>query len=303
MRSEANSTAAPLQSTPPTTTTSAATKAQATRRRAALVTPNAATTTTTAVPKVDKQVVDELLLVCSVIGSHDNASGKFVPVTDCLQWLQDLQRALRRDDDAVRSICLLVGDWKVVEQKLLPLCLACRYDTPLILTVCKILVMLTKPLSTAAQRAAVLPINTKNKAKTLPAVVQAQAQMRENALKQAAQLLEYKRVLTTQFAQFFHVLVSLLAAPLAKARQRTQDEHLCIEIVLHLLRNILSAKPLLRHNADEHDQDAMTHHQLLQVLEEHLVLDVVCVLCADLDQAGSPNAAYNLILMETQLLL
>lgn len=113
-------------------------------------------------PTVDKEVVDELLLVCSVIGSHDNETGKFVPVTDCLEWLQDLQRALRRDEDITRAISLLVGNWKVVEQKLLPLCAACRYDTQLLLTVCKILVLLTKPLSVATQRAAVMPIATKS---------------------------------------------------------------------------------------------------------------------------------------------
>lgn len=128
----------------------------------------AAAMVTPARPKVDKAVVDELLLVCSVIGSHDNETGAFVPVTDCLQWLQDLQRALRRDDDVTRAICLLLGDWKVVEQKLLPLVAATRYDTQLVLTVCKILVLLTKPLSLATQRAAVLPIATKNSSKRNP---------------------------------------------------------------------------------------------------------------------------------------
>jgi hypothetical protein len=119
-------------------------------------------------PKVDKAVVDELLLVCSVIGSYDETTQTFVPVTDCLQWLQDLQRALRRDDDVTRAICLLLGDWKVVEQKLLPLVAATKYDTQLVLTVCKILVLLTKPLSIATQRAAVMPIATKSSKQTNP---------------------------------------------------------------------------------------------------------------------------------------
>ena len=112
--------------------------------------------------QVDKNVVDELLLVCSVIGSVDDATGNFVPVTDCLQWLQDLQRALRRDDDLYRPISLLVGDWRIVQTKLLPVALACRYDTRLVLTVCKILVILTKPLATSTARAAVLAIDTKS---------------------------------------------------------------------------------------------------------------------------------------------
>jgi hypothetical protein len=114
---------------------------------------------------VNPEIVDELLLICSVIGTHDDETGAFVPVTDCLQWLQDLQRALRRDDDGARPISLLVGDWQVVAQKLLPLVTACRYDGQLQLTVCKILVILTKPLATATQRAAVIPIDTKSKNK------------------------------------------------------------------------------------------------------------------------------------------
>ena len=150
-------TKSPTTASNPTTTTKT-TKKTTTRRQ---VTPLAP-------PKpqriaVDKNIVDELLLVCSVIGSHDETTGQFVPVTDCLAWLQDLQRALRRDDDLTRPICALVGDWRVVEQKLLPLVLACRYNVPLVLTVCKILVILTKPLSTATARAAVLPIDTKSK--------------------------------------------------------------------------------------------------------------------------------------------
>ena len=112
---------------------------------------------------VDKKVVDELLLVCGVIASRDEATGKLVPVTDCLNWLQDLQRALRRDDDSYRSISLLLSGWRVVQQKLLPLVLECRYDTPLVLTIVKILVILTKPVSEQAKRAGRLVIDVASK--------------------------------------------------------------------------------------------------------------------------------------------
>jgi timeless len=113
---------------------------------------------------VDKNIIDELLLVCGVIGStEDPTSQKIVPVEDCLNWLQDLQRALRRDEDAYRPISLLLGQWKVVQQKLLPLVLSCRYDTPLVTTIVKILVILTKPLSETARNAGRLIIDTKSK--------------------------------------------------------------------------------------------------------------------------------------------
>lgn len=135
---------------------------------------------------VEKDVINELLLVCGVIGTavsppdddHDHDHGNdddddghphhhhndpdlIVPVTDCLNWLQDLQRALRRDDDQYRPISILLSDWKVVAHKLLPVVLSCRYDASIVLTVCKILVILTKPLSEAAVRAGRMVIDTK----------------------------------------------------------------------------------------------------------------------------------------------
>jgi timeless len=109
---------------------------------------------------VDKNVVDELLLVCGVLCTIDDDTGQLVPVEDCLNWLQDLQRALRRDDDLYRPISLLLGQWKVVHQKLLPLVLSCRYDTAMVLTICKILVILTKPLAENTVRAGKMVIDT-----------------------------------------------------------------------------------------------------------------------------------------------
>lgn len=109
----------------------------------------------------ERGVVDELLLVCGVIGTTTTDGDELVPVTDCLNWLQDLQRALRRDDDTFRPISLLLSKWKVVQQKLLPLVMTCRYDTPMVLTILKILVILTKPLGEAAKKAGRLAIDAK----------------------------------------------------------------------------------------------------------------------------------------------
>jgi Timeless protein len=122
--------------------------------------------------QVDKKIVDELLLVCGVIGTtvssgKDTGVTSIVPVTDCLNWLQDLQRALRRDDDTFRPISLLLGQWNVVVQKLLPLVhSSCRYDTPMLLTIVKILVILTKPLSENTVRAGKMVIDVKSKKST-----------------------------------------------------------------------------------------------------------------------------------------
>jgi timeless len=108
--------------------------------------------------------------------------------------------------------------------------------------------------------------------------------------------MEYKRVLC-QTEGFFTILVSLLAEPLSKTR-RSEQEHLTIEIVLHLFRNVLAIQPVVHQTDNDKDTAAAVHYQLVQVLEQELVLDILCVLAADLDQPHSPNAAYNLLLME-----
>jgi timeless len=244
---------------------------------------------------VDKNVVDELLLVCGVIGTTTENGNEIVPVTDCLNWLQDLQRALRRDDDGYRPISLLLGRWKVVEQKLIPLVMTCRYDTSIVLTVLKTLVILTKPISDATKNAGRMVVDVKNKGNR--DAVPYQIKLRNNALQQSEQLMEYKRLVTyhpshkrassgsskhqqlpfpppksnhddgirksnnnntkssglggrktttTGNTGLLSVFVSLLAEPLSKSgASRTDADHLTIELVLHLIRNLLTAEPLL----------------------------------------------------------
>jgi Timeless protein len=201
---------------------------------------------------VEKEIVDELLLVCGVIGTTTGDGDALVPVTDCLNWLQDLQRALRRDDDHFRPISLLIGKWKVVEQKLLPLVLTCRYDSAIVLTVVKILVILTKPLADSTKMAGKLVIETSSKAD--PGVVYHQIKLRENALEQARLLVDYKRIIAhhashhsqRQGTGLLSIFVSLLAEPLSRSgASRTDSDHLTIELVFHLFRNLLAAEPLL----------------------------------------------------------
>jgi Timeless protein len=155
--------------------------------RHTVVTPAAAITSSSTGRSmtVDKQIVDELLLVCGVIGTttkvpsntntttsssnsnrNDNDDQRedsftIVPVTDCVQWLQDLQRCLRRDDDVTRPISILLHSWNIVVQKLLPLVYHTQYDTTLIITICKIIVLLTKPLHTQTILAGRMMIHTK----------------------------------------------------------------------------------------------------------------------------------------------
>jgi len=283
----------PAVGPPPPPVSQAPTKRTKTHRN--IVSPYSSLHTRQSVPK---DVVDELLLVCGVLGTT-NSQGVLVPVEDCWNWLQDLQRALRRDDDTYRPISILLGQWKVVEQKVLPLLLSCRYDGPLVTTLCKILVLLTKPLGQAAQKAARMVIDTKKKGCVKPkyksitfthnwthsiskAVIAEQIKIRQNALDQAATIVSYKRAICQQ-PEVLAVLVSLLAEPLAKSSRRSDADHLVCELVLHLWRNLLQA-----------GDDIQLHAELIALLHKELVLDILCVVGSQMDQ----HVQYNLLVME-----
>jgi timeless len=141
---------------------------------------DAKTVTPTYVPSSshnEKALVDELLLVCGMIGttsiepdvdtssssSNSKVHPTFVPLEDCSLWLQDLQRTLRRDDDQSRFVAKLIHQWRIVPTKLLPLIYDCRYDTKLVITVLKILVILTKPLHENTIRAGRMALDTNPK--------------------------------------------------------------------------------------------------------------------------------------------
>jgi hypothetical protein len=115
---------------------------------------------------VPANVVSEILLTCSSMGSVEvdplTGATAYVPVPDALQWLQDLQRVLYRDHALYRPVVLLLGKWRVVPQKLLPLALHAAHDRKLVLTVCKMLTILTKPLSAEAAKAGRLVVDVKS---------------------------------------------------------------------------------------------------------------------------------------------
>lgn len=207
---------------------------------------------------VEKDVLNELLLIFSVIGAnitkldHDPKKNKkdtqkIVPVSDCLNWLQDLQRALRRDDDTYRPISVQLHSWKVIENKLIPLAISCKYDTSITLTIAKILVILTKPMNDQSKRAVRLVLDP---SKTERKVVEEQRKLRENSIAQSTMLMHYKKLFTHSNMEgdgLLSIFVSLLSDPLSRTGSaRTDSDHLTIELVLHLFRNLLNAEPVLK---------------------------------------------------------
>eukprot|EP00557_Chaetoceros_sp_GSL56_P013595 CAMPEP_0176484138 /NCGR_PEP_ID=MMETSP0200_2-20121128/4293_1 /TAXON_ID=947934 /ORGANISM="Chaetoceros sp., Strain GSL56" /LENGTH=1072 /DNA_ID=CAMNT_0017880589 /DNA_START=53 /DNA_END=3268 /DNA_ORIENTATION=+ len=257
---------------------------------------------------VDKKIVDELLLVCSMIGSTvDPRTQQIIPVQNCINWLQDLQRALRRDNEAFRPISLLFGQWKIVEQKLLPLVISCRYNTPLVLTIVKILVILTKPISEIAKNAATMIIDTRP-GKSEEAVIKEQIKLRENALAQVHQLAEYKKIFihhashrpskdSKEGGGLLSILISLLAEPLSKTGfSRTAEDHLTIELILHLIRNLLCAGDPLIKDHEKVQSSIFLQQELIALFEREMVLDFLLIIGQEMENIE--NKQYNLLMME-----
>jgi len=93
------------------------------------------------------------------------------------------------------------------------------------------------------------------------------------------------------------VFVSLLADPLSRTgSSRTDADHLTIELVLHLFRNLLSAEPIMKGSAENSHRAAVLHQELIGLFERELVLDVLLVLSQEME--ARENAQYNLLLME-----
>jgi timeless len=136
--------------------------------------------------------------------------------------------------------------------------------------------------------------------------IKEQIKLRENALAQADLLVEYKRAICHHSSHLgpkkeqgglLSIFVSLLAEPLSKTgTERTDEDHLTIELVLHLFRNLLAAEPLLITSSEASDRSKQLHDELLALYDREYVLEILLVLGANMEQRE--NVPYNLLVME-----
>lgn len=100
----------------------------------------------------------------------------------------------------------------------------------------------------------------------------------------------------------FSVFVSLLAEPISKTGSgRSDADHLTIELVLHLFRNLLNAEPLIKNSADVSQASLQLHQELVCLFETELVLEILLVIAQDMESRENQN--YNLLMMELLNLL
>ncbi len=156
-------------------------------------------------------------------------------------------------------------------------------------------------------------------------VLKEQILLRDNAIEQANLLMEYKHLFVKHPSHHYafkdlrgvggtklsekgtkadngmgliSIFTSLLAEPLSKTgSSRTSADHLTIELVLHLIRNLLSISPINTFGSPEKSQHAsQLHRELIIVLQEEIVLDVL--VCVGQELERRENSGYNLLLME-----
>jgi len=152
-------------------------------------------------------------------------------------------------------------------------------------------------------------------------IIREQIVLRDNAIEQAELLMEYKRLFVKHATHHYcfqakkpgaeektdnskkgsgllSVFASFLDVPLSKTgSERTANDHLIIELVLHLIRNLLSISPLNTFGSPEKSQYASNlHRELLIVMKEEMVFEVLRVVCQDIERRE--NQGYNLLVME-----
>lgn len=91
--------------------------------------------------------------------------------------------------------------------------------------------------------------------------------------------------------------VSLLAEPLSRTgASRTDSDHLTIELVLHLFRNLLAIEPILYTSPLDKELAISLQNELIILYEQENILDIILVLSSDIELPE--NAPYNLLIME-----
>lgn len=144
-------------------------------------------------------------------------------------------------------------------------------------------------------------------------MIREQIRLRENALSQLELLTEYKRLFVHHNSHrhsaalagdekrgLFSIFVSMMTIPLSKTGvARTSEDHLTIELVLHLFRNLLCAGDCHMNGSygDKAVRDSTALHlEMIQLLDRELVLDILLIIGQEID--NRENKQYNLLVME-----
>lgn len=112
------------------------------------------------------------------------------------------------------------------------------HSRPLALSICRLLLLLTKPLAADTKRTLVHPIRPRKSKETADQSrtrVEREKRDRINAYEQVSALLSFKKSLVNE--DVFSVIMSHAVEPLLKpSDERTQEDKVIIECLLMLIR-------------------------------------------------------------------
>ena len=152
-------------------------------------------------------------------------------------------------------------------------------------------------------------------------MIEEQIKLRNNAIAQANLLTDYKKLFVyhpshrkksskksikqqkdlsmteTNSGGILSIFVSLLTEPLSRTGMaRSNEDHLTVELILHLFRNLLCAGEPLFKDTDNVQESNKLHQELITLFDKELVLDIFLVLGQEME--SRENVQYNLLLME-----
>ena len=203
-------------------------------------------------------------------------------------------RVLKRENEDIREITQKLCSLHIIDQKLLPLFIDCSDDMLLVMTLLKLFVMLTLPMTTSTRKRAVTQIKkSMEKEKRVDAV-----EVRVECREQYKALVDVKGEFCR--GDFFGILVGLLEEPLSKREEdRSREEEQLIELALTLFRNLLVIEVPEQVDVALSRRGREIHLRLVGIFGEEMVLEIVSLVGGEVNKGTtSSSASWNLVILE-----
>lgn len=209
-----------------------------------------------------------------------------------------IRRLLIDQDDPVdRHLTVYVASIKMVPQFLVPLFYQAVDEKPFAMSLIRLFLLLTKPLSRTVVEASTHIIK-RSKGKETAAEskvrVAKEQSARKNSYAQISAQMSFKEALVNE--DLFVVLLNYLEEPLSKpSHQRSEEDKIVIESILTLINNLLriSAGPFSPDG--EVARAAALHNEMVLVLQGPF-LDIILLLCQGVMERD--NNPWRVILVE-----
>ena len=192
----------------------------------------------------------------------------FIVGDECTMCLKDINYYLKKDAERdAFDVALLLGEFKTVQKALLPLAWACRTEEKTLLHIARIIFRLATPVSATEPK----------------------------GVERTKYLLELKRAFLEP--RVMSTFTAMIEEPIMKNDGRTDSDKLKIDLVLHLVLNLLKIpdpKPAVAQGGLA--VFAGLHRDFVIMLEKEVVIDTLLFLAQCINRPHNRN--WNLTVME-----